>query len=177
MNTSNSSLVRQFADLNQISGIEAATHFSSGPLTRHSFSPEGSHEYSFGIAAEAVWAKTRGLVAMDDTPCLCRFGSERGASRSHRSYKNPECAASEGLGIMDHHRPYSFKPSDGSRRRPAVITYAPYMEWDSPSVASQVKEIATRFDLKVRVGYVSDVTYGAGTLPIVFWNPRVIELL
>jgi len=29
---------------------------------------------------------------------------------------------------------------------------------------------------KYRIGYDRDATYGGGTVPVVFWNPRVIDL-
>lgn len=40
----------------------------------------------------------------------------------------------------------------------------------------ELEVIAREFDVRYRVGLTRDVTYGSGTVPIVFWNPRVIDL-
>jgi hypothetical protein len=41
---------------------------------------------------------------------------------------------------------------------------------------NELEQIVREFDVRYRVGLTRDVTYGSGTVPIVFWNPRVIDL-
>jgi hypothetical protein len=77
--------------------------------------------------------------------------------------------------MKDHPRAYNAKPQ-GGRSRLAVVTFAPYSNWDYPALQAEVRATADEYDLRFRMGMSGDQTYGLSTVPIVFWNPRVLEL-
>lgn len=58
----------------------------------------------------------------------------------------------------------------------AVLSFSPYQHWNSETLHDELEEIVSEFDVRYRIGLARDVTYGADTVPIVFWNPRVIDL-
>ena len=131
---------------------------------------------------EQAWAGARGLELTIDHPCFCRLGNETGRiSKSgperqrHRAGVPADCATDAG-GYQDHARRYLFKGEGDARTRFAAVTFAPYLTWDDPDVTFPVIEAAERHDLEFRIGMPDDDTYGAGTVPIVMWNPRVIDL-
>lgn len=57
-----------------------------------------------------------------------------------------------------------------------MLAFSPYLHWASENLHDELEETVSEFDVRYRIGLTRDVTYGAGTVPIVFWNPRLIDL-
>ncbi|WP_406247401.1 hypothetical protein ACI7YT_17660 [Microbacterium sp. M] len=98
------------------------------------------------------------------------------AGRGHRYSHRDECSLLGHSAVRDHVRTYQYRGPNDKRRRLAVVTFAPYSDWNDRKVLEYVADTADEFDIRYRIGMSKDATCGSGTVPIVFWNPRVIAL-
>lgn len=168
-------IVRQFASVNETNYTTALREFVPGTgelLVEASSADPGPDQ-----AAETAWADARGLTQGPRSGCFHMLASASGlAGRGHRYSHHDECSFLGHSVVRDHVRTYQYRGPNDSRRRLAVVTFAPYSDWNDPKVLEYVADTADEFDLRYRIGMSKDATYGSGTVPIVFWNPRVIAL-
>lgn len=128
-------------------------------------------------AAELEWAAPRRLTPGPRSGCFHMLASASGlAGRDHRYSHHEDCSFLGNSRVRDHARTYQYRGPNDKRRRLAVVTFAPYSDWSDPAVLDSLAATAKQFDLAYRIGMSKDATYGSGTVPIVFWNPRVIDL-
>jgi hypothetical protein len=169
--------VRQFADLNGLSYTAALREFdpdAGAPF----FAARDRNAVGPNAAAELAWAQPRGLVQFSRYACFHQLtnASGRVGPDHHYLHRRELCSMDGDSRFKDHARAYLFRGPNDSRRRTAVLSFSPYQRWDSDTLHDELEEIVSEFDVRYRVGLTRDVTYGAGTVPIVFWNPRVIDL-
>ena len=168
--------VRNFAELNGIKYTTARREFDemTGRLS------VDAREVSPGPdrGAELDWADERGLVPTEPHGCFHQLASASG--RGGHGYKAYEmgCSFQDDMStvIKDHARAFLFRGPADSRRRLAVVTFAPYRRWDNQRVMDELRQLASEHRLAFRIGLLRDATYGSGTVPIAIWNPRVLDL-
>lgn len=169
--------VRLFADINGLNYTGALRQFDPEtglPLFQFSEETPASRHH-----ADEQWGEARGLKLGQGDACFHELSSTSGQVR--RGYRTDHfggfCGPGEvGSLFKDHPRSYLFRGPNDRRIRTAVIKFAPYAHWDNPELHSQVSAIADQFDVHFRIGMTGDATYGNATVPVVFWNPRVITL-
>lgn len=168
--------VRDFAALNGIKYTVALREFDEG--TGHLRARARNVEPGPSRASEDLWAADRALARTEPHGCFHQLASDSG--RGGHGYKAYQmgCSFQDDMDnvIKDHARAFLFRGPNDSRRRLAVVTFAPYRRWDSPRVQAELRRLAAEHDLAYRVGMLRDATYGSGTIPIVIWNPRVLDL-
>lgn len=167
--------IRLFAGTNGLNYTSALRQFASSGedlLVETRTSDPGPD-----AAAELAWADARGLTAGPRSGCFHALASDSGlAGRGHRYSYREDCSFLGSSHVRDHLRTYQYRGPNDSRRRLAVVTFAPYADWKDPKVLASLAATADEFDVAYRIGMAKDATYGSGTVPVVFWNPRVIDL-
>lgn len=168
--------VRSFATLNGIKYTAALREFDepTGRL-RTSLRDVGPGP---NRASEDQWADERSLVRTEPRGCFHQLASDSGrGGHGYEAYRMG-CSFQDDMDtvIKDHARAFLFRGPNDSRRRLAVVTFAPYRRWENPRVQEELRRLAADHGLVFRVGMFRDATYGSGTIPIAVWNPRVLEL-
>jgi hypothetical protein len=168
--------VRTFAALNSIKYTAALREFDEATgrlrVSTRGVTPGPSR------AAEDQWAEARALVRTEPHGCFHQLASDSGrGGHGYKAYQM-DCSFQDDMDtlIKDHARAFLYQGPSDSRRRLAAVTFAPYRGWDNPRVREELRLLATEHDLSFRVGMLRDATYGSGTIPIVIWNPRVLDL-
>ncbi|MGE3449350.1 MAG: hypothetical protein AB7H92_17420 [Microbacteriaceae bacterium] len=169
--------VRLFADLNGISYTTALREFDA-TAGKPFFAARDRNAVGPNESAELAWANARGLVQGSRYVCFHQLANASGRVGADHSYTHRRhlCATQGDARFKDHPRSYLFRGPNDSRRRTAVLAFSPYQRWASETLRDELEEIVDEFDVRYRIGLTRDVTYGAGTVPIIFWNPRVIDL-
>ena len=169
--------VRKFAALNEVTYTTALREFGSvGDPRYRERSPRAWEDQ---VAAEKAWAGERGLsTARTSGGCFHQLSNASGRVGSMHYFESlrQSCGSVGKERFKDHPREWSYRGPNDKSRRLAVMSFAPYQPWDSERLAEEIDAQAREFDLRVRVGFSADVTYGGNTVPVVFWNPRVIDL-
>ncbi|WP_100812233.1 MULTISPECIES: hypothetical protein [Microbacterium] len=165
--------VRAFADLNSISYTTAFRQFdatSGRPLYADpTLALPGREE------RERAWAADHGLSVGTRDSCFHMLASDSGLVGRFHKYESRACLFREPTHVRDHGRAYNVRPA-GGRSRLAVVTFAPYSSWDYDKLQAEVRSTAEEYDLRFRIGMSGDQTYGLSTVPVVLWNPRVLDL-
>ena len=175
-NTAFKTMVRNFAVLNSIKYTAALREFdeTTGRLRAsiRDVRPGPNR------AAEDRWADERALVRTEPHGCFHQLASNSGRGGHGYDAYAMGCSFQDDMDtvIKDHARAFLFRGPTDSRRRLAVVTFAPYRRWDNQRVQVETFRLAAEHDLAYRVGMLQDATYGSGTIPIVMWNPRVLDL-
>lgn len=169
--------VRLFADLNGIAYTTALREFDPD-AGKPIYATRDRNSVGPNYAAEQAWADARGLVPYSRYACFHQLANASGRVGPDHSYTHRRqlCAMDGDARFKDHARAYLFRGPDDSRRRTAVLGFSPYQHWGSETLRDELEAIVSEFDVRYRIGLNRDVTYGSGTVPIVFWNPRVIDL-
>lgn len=169
--------VRLFADINGVNYTSALREFdlqAGKPVSEARFRKPGPD-----YAAEAAWAAARGLKPNGHDRCFHELGNASGrvGYRDRDHWDGPCSQVNRGeTALKDHSRSYRYRAPGASRGRTAVFTFAPYRHWNDQKLIDEVTAFATEYDVRYRIGYDRDATYGGGAVPVVFWNPRVIDL-
>lgn len=151
--------VRRYADENSISYTAASRQIDS--------------DARFWLRVNDEWAADRELIAHGPAAvCLHGVASATGVT-PHRYAGDCRLTVTHGP-ILDHIRVWDVRPA-GARRRAAVVSLGPYIA-DTSESRDDVAELAGLYDLAWRFGEERDRSYGFGTVPVVLWNPRVINL-
>ena len=169
--------VRLFADLNGVSYTAALREFDP-EVGKPIYATRDHNAVGPNEATELAWAAARGLVQYSRYACFHQLANASGRVGADHSYTHRRhlCAMDGDSRFKDHPRAYLFRGPNDSRRRTAVLSFSPYQHWNSETLHDELEEVVSEFDVRYRIGLTRDVTYGAGTVPIVFWNPRVIDL-
>lgn len=170
--------VRQFAALNDVSYTTALREFDMNGKLLHQSSGYRMTEQQW--KAERVWSKRYGLRRnWDGGICFARLAQDGNAHRHGGFYCIPEDDdITRFSGSFTDHASKWTAPSEANtgRRQLAVLAFAPYRNWDNDRVTAPARRLADFLGLRVRFGFTADDTYGNGALPVVFWNPRVVDL-
>lgn len=127
---------------------------------------------------ELVWMAKHRLTRHADASCLCDARYHHENSSPNSVYLQGTCCRfNEAIQpARDHVKVYAAEGDSNLHKRPVVITMAPYPVLDPEGAAAAIAAAAIEHGLRYRIGHLGDDTYGRGTIPIVMWNPDLIDL-